>query len=195
MSFTYILNVKVVSVIVSSSTFSFNPNISINVFNINAPTSTMRAMGPVAWHTVSVGHISKTELTIGSVVTRKHPQGKVARRAFCVGSAHTNFALRSTIHSTNIRPQIMCLGSNMPDWRKKHGWLQMMSRWSVWSLCHASILKKLGTYTKRKTPKPVSRLRSERDGQTDTQTHTEHHPNLSSPTQKALRAIIYFEKV
>ena len=123
----------------------------------------------------------------------------MARRACCVGSAHTNFALCSTIHSTNIRPQIMSLGSNMPDWRKKHGWLQMMSRWSVWSRCHAWILTKLATYTKRKTPKPVSRLRSERDRHTDTQTHrhthTEHHPNLSSPTQKALRAINYREKL
>ena len=142
-----------------------------------------------AWNLISV---NLNLFCILHLSTRKHPQGKVARRAFCVGSAHTNFALRSTIHSTNIRPQIMCLGSNMPDWRKKHGWLQMMSRWSVWSLCHASILKKLGTYTKRKTPKPVSRLRSERYRHTHRHTHTEHHPNLSSPTQKALRAIIIF---
>ena len=115
------------------------------------------------------------------IFTRKHPQGKVARRAFCVGSAHTNFALRSTIHSTNIRSQIMCLGSNMPDWRKKHGWLQMMSRWSAWSLCHAWILTKLVTYTKRKTPKPVSRLRSERDRHTHTHTdtHTDTHRTSS----------------
>ena len=46
----------------------------------------------------------------------------------------------------------------------------------------------MATYASRKTPKVVSSFRFERYRYIHTHTHTEHHQNLSSPTQKALRA-------
>ena len=109
------------------------------------------------------------------------------------------FVLRNSPHQCcslfkqNIRPQIMCLASNMPIdvknmddcrwWADDQPDLYVTLRFGRnWPLILSAKLQN----SFRDCDLSVTHTHTHRH--THTHTHTEHHPNLSSPTQKALRA-------
>ena len=132
------------------------------------------------------------------ISTRKHPQGKVARRAFCCFATHKlesnpkleqppNCSRFSSTNNTNFLSYL---------WRFA-GWMHY-DAWLIRSLkekhCFGVFLTHISVQKLQKWLRVCRSSRSERDRQTSDrhhQTHTEHLPNLRSTTEKALRAITF----